>query len=186
MVICGPSAPGDHKGSPLRDARGEGDHEGLSLRVKRSTPERGQMLRRACCKPVASVFQHGSRRQTAGMEVGSTTGAAVRIALPSLDQLFELHAHCSLPPAADRRRLMSAPRGFPGPWHGIPAPPSSFCHVVAVVTLRGTFPPRARPLQNCLFPRLFRACPAVGRRAESKRAYARAGLGVSPIIRSRL
>ncbi len=46
------------------------------------------MLRRACCKPLASVFQRGSRRQTAGMEVGSTAGAAVRIAPPSLDQLF--------------------------------------------------------------------------------------------------
>ena len=54
----------------------------------RATPERGQMLRRACRKPLASVFQHGSRRQTAGMEVGSTAGAAVRIAPPSLDQLF--------------------------------------------------------------------------------------------------
>ena len=46
------------------------------------------MLRRACRKPLASVFQHGTRRQTAGMEVGSTAGAAVRIAPPSLDQLF--------------------------------------------------------------------------------------------------
>ncbi len=26
---------------------------------------------------------------------------------------------------------------------GVSAPPSSFCHVVAVVSLRGTFPPRA-------------------------------------------
>ncbi len=46
------------------------------------------MLRRACCKPLASVFQRGPRRQTAGMVGGSTTGAAVRIAPPSLDQLF--------------------------------------------------------------------------------------------------
>ena len=46
------------------------------------------MLRRACRKPLASVFQHGTRRQTAGMEVGSTAGAAVRIAPPPLDQLF--------------------------------------------------------------------------------------------------
>ena len=63
-----------------------------------------------------------------------------------------------------------------------------------------------RPLQNCLFlllsgvfilsvcstggflgfSGLFRACRTVGRRAASKRAYARAGLGASLIILSRL
>ena len=78
------------------------------------------MLRRACCKPLASVLQHGPRRQTAGMEVGSTMVVAVRSAPPSLDQLFELHSRCGQPPAADRRRLVSAPRGFPGPWQSIP------------------------------------------------------------------
>ena len=82
---------------------------------RRATPERGQMLRRACRKPLASVFQHGTRRQTACMKVGSTAGAAVRIAPPSLDQLFGLHSRCGLPPAADRRRFMSAPRAVSRP-----------------------------------------------------------------------
>ena len=97
----------------------------------RATPERGQMLRRACCKPLASVFQHGTRRQTACMEVGSTAGAAVRIAPPSLDQLIELLAYCSLPPAADRRRCMSAPRAVSRP---LAAHPSNGCELARCAT----------------------------------------------------
>ncbi len=90
---------------------------------RRSTPERGQMLRRACCKPLASVFQHGTRRQTAGMVGGSAMVVAVRIAPPSLDQPFGLHARCGLPPAADRSRRLSAPRvGLPALGTASPRP----------------------------------------------------------------
>ncbi len=48
---------------------------------------------------------------------------AVRIAPPSLDQPFGLHARCGLPPAADRSRRLSAPRvGLPALGTASPRP----------------------------------------------------------------
>ncbi len=81
---------------------------------KRATPERGQMLRRTGVKPLATFTSRGPRRQTAGMEFGAALRYAVRSSPSSLDQLLGLHSLCSLPPAADRSRRLSAPRlGLP-------------------------------------------------------------------------
>ena len=52
---------------------------------KWATPERGQMLRRAGVRPLASLSSRGPRRQTAGMGDGATTGVAVRSSPPSFD-----------------------------------------------------------------------------------------------------
>ena len=94
----------------------------------------------------------------------------------SLDQLLGLRARCSLPPAADRSRRLSAPRGSPGPWLGHPpldgafvrrlAPPSilergdcgweylagSLCDAGLMRRAPGTRPPTLRhgPSRPCI------------------------------------
>ena len=90
------------------------------------------MLRRAGVRPLATFTSRGPRRQTAGMEFGAALGYAVRSSPSSLDQLLGLHSGCSLPPAADRSRRLSAPRlglpalGWASPAHSLRlcAPPS--------------------------------------------------------------
>ena len=61
-------------------------------------------------RPLASVFQRGPRRQTAGMEGGSALWCACRSALSSLEGLWGLLACCSLALAADRGRRLSDSR----------------------------------------------------------------------------
>ena len=83
-------------------------------------------------------------------------GIAVRSTPSSLDQLLGLLARCSLPPAADRSRRLSAPRGSPGPWLGIvrlkrTMPAGSLCDAGLMRRAPGTRPPNAsaRPSRPC-------------------------------------
>ncbi len=86
----------------------------------RATPEKGQMLRRAVCETASNVYQPRPASPDRGH--GVRRGAWVRRSefASSLDQLLGLHSGCSLPPAADRSRRLSAPRAVSRPLAGHP------------------------------------------------------------------
>ena len=134
---------------------------------KRATPERGQMLRRADVRPLASVVQsrpaspdrgHGRVAASPVSPYASRRGRGVcsRSSPSSLDQLFGLLARCSLPLVADESRRLSAPRGSPGPWLGIvrlerTMPAGSLCDAGLMRRAPGTRPPTLRhgPSRPC-------------------------------------
>ena len=88
----------------------------------RATPEMGQMLRRAVCQTASNVYQprpaspdrgHGVRRDDWGTPFGVRSPPWIR-------PRNGLLSGCSLPPAADRSRRLSAPRAVSRPLAGHP------------------------------------------------------------------
>ena len=128
-------------------------------------PRRGvRCCAERCVRPLATFTSRGPRRQTAGMEFGATTGVAVRSSPPPWIRPLGLLSGCSLPPAADRSRRLSAPREVSRPLAGHPrglaslvrapfdsrkgligwTPAGSLCDAGLTRRAPGTWPPTLR------------------------------------------
>ncbi len=89
-----------------------------------ATPERGQMLRRAVCETASNRFPAAARvARPRAWSSARRSGTPFGVRRPPSIRPRGLLSGCSLPPAADRSRRLSAPREVSRPLAGRPSRP---------------------------------------------------------------